>query len=162
MRWRNRKSYRYNGLGSRIRITNPNGLSQTKEYDLLRRVRNIVDFDKNTISLEYDALDNVIHYEDKKKEVHYAYKGLWKLTSRTQGGATIHLNYDTEEQLRSIVNEHGFSYRFELDPAGNMVKETAFDGISRQYLRNQAGWVTKINRPGNRHTAFEHDAVGRV
>jgi len=59
-------------------VINPNGLSQTRNYDLLRRIRNVIDFDKNDIYLEYDALDNVIHYQDKKKEVHYTYKGLWK------------------------------------------------------------------------------------
>ena len=154
--------YRYNELGSVVRVINPNGLSQTRNYDLLRRIRNAIDFDKNDIYLEYDALDNVVHYQDKKKEVWYTYKGLWKLTSRTQAGATIHFNYDTEEQLRNIINEHGLPYRFELDPAGNVVKETAFDGIVRQYQRNQAGWVTKVNRPGNRYTAYEHDVAGRI
>ena len=154
--------HRYNLLGQVVRTINPNGLSQTKEYDLLGRVRTVMDYDKNTIHLDYDALDNVIHYQDKKKEVRSTYKGLWKLTSRTQNGTTIHFNYDTEEQLRNIINEQGSAFRFELDPAGNIIKETSFDGIVKQYQRNAAGWITRINRPGNRHTSYEHDVVGRV
>lgn len=154
--------YRYNYLGQLIRITNPNGLSQTREYDLLNRIRNVIDFDKNTIQFDYDALDNIIHYQDKQKEVRYTYKGLWKLTSRTQAGATVHFNYDTEEQLRSIINEHGLIYRFDLDPAGNIIKEVGFDGITKKYRLNPAGWVTKLNRPGDRYTQYEHDAVGRI
>ena len=96
---------------------------------------------------------------DTQPLTRYRYR---RTTSRTQAGATIHFNYDTEEQLRNIINEHGLPYRFELDPAGNVVKETAFDGIVRQYQRNQAGWVTKVNRPGNRYTAYEHDVAGRI
>lgn len=156
------RQYNYNELGNPIKITNPNGISQTRDYDLLGRIIQLIDFDKNNVYLEYDPLGNIIHYKDKRKEVHYSYKGLWKLISRTQGGATVHFNYDTEEQLRNVINEHGLSYSFELDPAGNIIKEIAFDGITLQYQRNTAGWITKVNRADNRFTIYEHDAVGRI
>ena len=154
--------YGYDVLGNCTRITNPNGVKQKRNYDLKGRIEKVNDFDGNTIDLEYDGIDNVIRYRDKQKEVEYTYRGLWKLTSRTEAGATIVFKYDTEEQLRKIINEHNLPYRFELDPTGNVTEEIGFDNITRRYERNAAGWVTKVLRPAAKFTKYCYDASGRV
>jgi hypothetical protein len=41
--------------------------------------------------------------------------------------------YDTEEQLVALVNEHGLAYRFELGPTGHVDVERGFDGLTRRY-----------------------------
>ena len=104
----------------------------------------VQDFDDNNISLKYDAMDNVVRYSDAYKDIRYRYKGLNKLIERTEGDSTVRFTYDTEGQLRRIVNEEGEEYLFDLDGNGNVRKETAFDGLVREYQRNQAGWVTKV------------------
>jgi RHS repeat-associated protein len=154
--------YLYDVLGNCTRVTNPNGIKQKRTYDLKGRIGRVNDFDGNTIDLEYDGIDNVIRYRDRQKEVEYTYRGLWKLTSRTEAGATIVFRYDTEEQLRKIINEHGLPYRFELDAAGNVTEEIGFDNITRNYERNAAGWVTKVKRPAEKYTLYNYDACGRV
>ena len=155
-------TYAYDVLGNCTEVVNPNGVKQKRFYDLNGRITRVHDFDGNEIHLEYDALDNVVRYRDKRKDVHYTYTGLWKLTSRTEAGATIGFVYDTEEQLRKVVNEHGLPYRFQLDGAGNVMEEIGFDNITRRYERNQAGWVTQVNRPAGRFTKYGYDACGRV
>ncbi|HRI19383.1 MAG TPA: DUF6531 domain-containing protein [Panacibacter sp.] len=154
--------YDYDDLGNCIVITNPNGVKQKRFFDFKSRIEKVNDFDGNIINLEYDGIDNVIRYRDKQKEVTYTYRGLWKLTSRTEAGATIVFKYDTEEQLVKIINEHNLPYRFQLDPAGNVIEEIGFDDITRQYERNPAGWVTKVNRPAGKFTKYDYDACGRV
>jgi len=154
--------YRYDMLGQTTQVSNPNGALQTRMLDKLGRATTINDFDDNVIQLQYDALDNVVVYKDRKKEVRYTYKGLWKLTSRSEAGATIRFAYDTEEQLRHIVNEQGDSYDFELDPAGNVIAESGFDGLLTRYQRNKAGWVTTQQKPSEKIVNYEHDATGRV
>lgn len=154
--------YAYDILGNCTMITNPNGVKQKRVFDLKNRIEEVNDFDGNNIKLEYDGIDNVIRYRDKQKEVSYTYRGLWKLTSRTEAGATIVFKYDTEEQLIKIVNEHGLPYHFQLDPAGNVIEEIGFDDITRKYERNPAGWVTKVNRPAGKFTQYNYDACGRV
>jgi RHS repeat-associated protein len=154
--------YDYDKLGKCLTILNPKNVKQRRILDGKGRIKKIYDFDGNIINLEYDGIDNVICYTDKQKQVEYTYHGLWKLTSRTEAGATINFQYDTEEQLVKIVNEHKLFYRFHLDPAGNVIEEVDFDSIARRYERNQAGWVTKILRPGGNFTKYGYDACGRV
>ncbi|WP_153796695.1 DUF6531 domain-containing protein [Foetidibacter luteolus] len=155
-------SYDYDVLGNCSTITNPNNVKQRRFFDLKGRIERVNDFDGNVINLEYDGIDNVIHYRDKQKEVEYTYRGLWKLTSRTEAGATIIFKYDTEEQLVKIINEHNLPYRFQLDAAGNVVEEIGFDEITRRYERNAAGWVTKVVRPAGSFTSYGYDNCGRV
>ena len=154
--------YSYDALGNCTRIVNPAGVKQKTTVDLKGREIYVQDFDGNTISLEYDGLDNLIKYRDKQKEIRYTYKGLWKLTSRSENGATILFKYDTEEQLLKVINEHNLSYTFKLDPAGNVIEEINFDDSTRSYERNLAGWVTELRRPGNKSTRCEYDKSGRI
>lgn len=154
--------YGYDRLGQCVQVTNPNGIHQNRQLDLLGRVTTVYDFDNNTIDLEYDAMDNIIRYKDCNKEVHYTYKGLNKLMSRRDSAGTVRYHYDTEGQLRRITNQAGERYSFELDGRGNVVKEKGFDGLTRSYERNDAGWVTKIQRPGKRYTQYKYDPNGRI
>ena len=155
--------YEYDHLGQCTAITNPHQLRQLRHYDLLGRVEYLQDFDNNNISLSYDAMDNVVRYRDSNgKDIRYRYKGLNKLIERTEGDSTVRFKYDTEGQLRRIVNEEGEEYLFDLDGNGNVRKETAFDGLIREYQRNQAGWVTKVQRTKKRYTNYEYDPNGRI
>ena len=154
--------YEYDHLGQCTAITNPHQLRQLRHYDLLGRVELVQDFDDNNISLSYDAMDNVVRYSDAYKDIRYRYKGLNKLIERTEGDSTVRFTYDTEGQLRRIVNEEGEEYLFDLDGNGNVRKETAFDGLIREYERNQAGWVTKVQRTKKRHTSYNYDPNGRI
>ena len=154
--------YRYDGSGNCKEIQNPKGRLQIRKYDLLNRVIQLQDFDRNLIHLAYDAIDNIIQYSDDVKNVEFSYNGLWKLRRRSEGGTTIYFIYDTEEQLRKIVNEQGLPYTFKLDPTGKVISETAFDGLTKVYQRNAAGLVTRAYRAGNRITDYDYDEVGRI
>jgi len=155
--------YEYDHLGQCTAITNPHQLRQLRHYDLLGRVEYLQDFDNNNISLSYDAMDNVVRYRDSNgKDIRYRYKGLNKLIERTEGDSTVRFKYDTEGQLRRIVNEEGEEYLFDLDGNGNVRKETAFDGLIREYERNQAGWVTRVQRTKKRYTNYDYDPNGRI
>ncbi|WP_172918561.1 DUF6531 domain-containing protein [Capnocytophaga canis] len=154
--------YQYDHLGQCNAVTNPNGLRQMREYDLLGRATTIRDFDDNTIDLQYDAMDNVIRYKDRNKDVRYTYKGLNKLTTRTDSAGTVRFEYDTEGQLRQITNQAGERYHFELDGNGKVTRETAFDGLVRSYKRNAAGQVTQIQRPNKRYSEYDYDPKGRI
>lgn len=154
--------YSHDALGRCTLETNPNRLSRELTFDLLGRVTKVHDYDGNRIYLDYDGIDNILRYRDAQKDVRYTYRGLWKMTSRTETGHTIYFNYDSEEQLRGIVNENGLPYHFALDNNGNVLREVGFDGLTREYTRNPAGWVTQLKRPSGLFTQYAHDANGRV
>ncbi|MEX6688132.1 DUF6531 domain-containing protein [Danxiaibacter flavus] len=155
-------SYDYDTLGNCLAVINPNNAKQKRFFDLNGRIEKVIDFDGNVINLEYDGIANIISYRDNHKKIDYTYRGLWKLTSCREAGATIIFKYDTEEQLTKVINEHGLSYQFVLDSAGNVIEEIGFDQITRKYERNSAGWVTRLLKPGNRETIYDYDGCGRV
>jgi RHS repeat-associated protein len=68
--------------------------------------------------------------------------------------------HDTEEQLRAIVNEHGLTYRFELDGEGDVITEAGFDGLTRRYQRDVAGRVIELELPTGQCTRYTYDAAG--
>jgi RHS repeat-associated protein len=85
-----------------------------------------------------------------------------KLAAREEAGTTVKFFYDTEERLVGIQNEHGFEYRFELGPTGEVDVETGFDGLRRRFKRDPEGQVLKVERPDGRVTKYVYDAAGRM
>nr|WP_232337067.1 Imm51 family immunity protein [Lysinibacillus timonensis] len=54
------------------------------------------------------------------------------------------------------------SIYIERDAKGNIIKEIGFDDMEKTYERSLAGLVQRIQRPGNRWTAYQHDNLGNV
>ncbi|WP_158961953.1 DUF6531 domain-containing protein [Myroides fluvii] len=160
---RNKQTHYHYDLWNRcIGMTNAWGLQQRIVLDGLGRTLLINDFDGNTIEFKYDALDNVIHYQDHHRSICFTYKGMHKLVSRKEEGKTMYYRYDSNERLCRITNEEGQHFDFDLDAAGNVVQETGFDGVVKKYKRNAAGWITAVQRPANRWTKYEYNEMGQV
>ncbi len=154
--------YEYDLVGNCTSVINPNNIKQRRFFDIKGRIEKVLNFDGNVINLEYNGLNNLIHYRDKQKDIEYTYRGRSRLSSRREAGATIIFKYDTEQQLTKVINEQGLAYRFNLDALGNVFEEIGFDDITRRYERNQAGWVNRILRPGEKETRYDYDGCGRV
>ena len=154
--------WKYDHLGNCVSQTNPLGAINRYEYDGLNRVIRSYLADGNEIKLKYDGYGSVLHVKDTKTEVYYTYTANGQVKTRQQGNRKVQLKYDDEEHLVQIINEKGETYEFERDAKHNVVKETAFDGITRTYERDYSGLVTKINRPSDRWTTYDYDRLGRV
>jgi RHS repeat-associated protein len=122
----------------------------------------ILEPDGNVRQLEYDREGNVVRARDRHRDVRFRYQGMNKLASREEAGTRVGFQYDTEERLVGIENEHGFFYRFELGPTGEVDVETGFDGLRREFKRDVLGQVEEVRRPDGRVTKYVYDAAGRV
>ena len=161
----NRIELEYDRRYDLVRLAYSNGLTRRWEYDEAGRMTLSTDVNGNTTRYRYDRMDNLIemeepdgnihqfsydasgemiHAKDKLHEVAFAYGPMGILKSRTQNGRTVHFGYDTELQLRTILNEGSEKYRFDLDGMGQVVKETGFDGLEREYIRDGAGHVRTV------------------
>jgi RHS repeat-associated protein len=118
--------------------------------------------DGNIHHFEYNASGEMINAKDSLHEVSFEYGPMGVLKSRTQNSRRVRFAYDNELQLRSIVNEGGEEYLFELDALGRVKVERGFDGMEREYLRDGAGRVTKVLRPDDRWTSYVYDDAGNV
>ena len=154
--------WEYDELGRVIKETLPTGYSYEYTYDAVGNMLLMKELDGTIHSFRYDAADNMITATDGQREVDFTYGPLGILTGRRQHGVNVRFNYDTELQLRSIVNEGGELYRLVPDATGKVVEEWGFDGIHHHYERDGAGRIKKVIRPGNRWTMYEYDGNGKV
>src|SRR5690606_38661853 len=112
--------------------------------------------------LEYDPEGNVIRARDEQHEVKFKYRGMGKMVEREENNTKVAFEYDTEEQLRCIKNEHGKQYSFHLSPTGEVIEEKGFDNLTRRYKRDAAGRVESVVRPGGKLSKYRYDENGRV
>ncbi|HEX8427341.1 RHS repeat-associated core domain-containing protein [Hymenobacter sp.] len=152
----------YNKWGLPTKTTDARGNVQWREYDLLSQVTALYEPDGNVRRFAYDAMGNVMRVQDRHHDIAYAYRGVNRLIRRVEAGTNTDFLYNTEEQLRAIVNEHGLTYRFELDAEGSVLTEAGFDGLTRCYSRDIGGRVLQVELPTGHTTRFTYDRAGRT
>ena len=138
--------WQYDALGRPHTVTDPKENVQRRTFDQLGRVIRVDEPDGNARELGYDPEGNVTHARDQHHNVAFTYQGMGRMASRTEADTKVRFAYDTEEQLTGIINEHGYAYRFELGPTGEVDTESGFDGLLRKYTRDAAGRVA-LRRP---------------
>ncbi|WP_289040012.1 DUF6531 domain-containing protein [uncultured Zobellia sp.] len=155
-------TWKYDAWGRCHKTKNAAGHEQNFDYDELDRLKQVVEADNNAVQFKYNAYDEVTELHQKNSKVKFEYTPMGSLKMREERGRKVFFNYDTEEQLRYIDNEHGERYRFKRNPNGEIITETGFDGLTRMYQRNRAGKVYRVNRPGGKFTEYEYDNNGRI
>jgi RHS repeat-associated protein len=156
------KSWEYDYRGRVWAIYTPMQMADYFTYDALDRVKQIIEKDSNIIEFTYDNYDEVITLTDQKNTIKFSYTPMGSLATREQNGVKVRFDYDKMEQLKGITNENYESYTFTRNKAGQIVRETSFDGIVKKYKRNLVGEVTRIERPNGKFTEYEQDALGRI
>lgn len=142
------RRWEYDGRGRLVQAVDVKGNVTRYAYDRADNLVRLEEPDGNVHRFEYDAMGNMVHASDNIREVRFTYGALGVLKSREQERHHITFGYNSELQLRRIGNEAGDNYFFELDGLGLVVTETGFDGLRREYERDGAGRVTRVNRPG--------------
>lgn len=155
-------TWTYNEKGEVEKAVNPEGGVQKFSYDPLGRVTQIIHPDHTSVQLRYNAYDEVIHAKDNDHDVKFAYTPLGSLKMREENGVKVEFNYNRNEELVNIKNEHNELYRFIRNANSEVVEEIGFDDLKRYYRRDRSGNVVRIDRPDERWTEYEYDAVGRI
>ncbi len=154
--------WHYDSLGRCTYYKNARGGVNEYTYDLLGNTTKAKLPDGNIRHLTYDTQGNIIVAKDNDRLVTFTYRGVNKLASRTEHGATLRFFYDTEDQLRIVENEEHEQYEFILDSQGRVTEEIGFDGLTRKYYRDQAGRVHTVKRSSGTEIKYDYDEVGRV
>ncbi|HEX6239601.1 MAG TPA: hypothetical protein VFZ61_01860, partial [Polyangiales bacterium] len=153
---------RHDGWGRIVERTDARGNVQRRWFDLLGRVERVEEPDGNVRTLRYDAEGRAVQLKDQQSDIELGYQGMGRLAYRSEARTTVRFEYDTEEQLVGIQNEHGHVYRFELDPRGLLQREHGFDGQLREYRHDLGGRVREVSRPGGLASKYAYDAVSRL
>ena len=152
----------YDALGRAVRIADAQGNAQVRSFDLLGRVIEVGEADGNVRRLEYDPEGALVRLTDANQQIEYAYVGMGRVHSRTQAGTTVTFEYDSEEQLRAIRNQHALAYSFTYDQRGELTSELGFDGRRREYKRDAEGQIISVARASGLETRYRYDAGGRI
>lgn len=153
--------YAYDAWNELVAIQNASEQTEEHSYDVLGRLIRVREPSGNACEISYDAEGRPTRWRDRFREMKFTYQGTGQLSSRTDGGATICFEYDAEEQLVGIVNEHGKLFRISRDASGEIVETTGFDGIKRTCTRDGLGRVTRVER-ADQFSEYDFDAAGRV
>jgi RHS repeat-associated protein len=154
--------WNYDLLGRCVETYDPKRNLQRTAYDLLDNIIQVDEPDGNIRKLSYDAENNIIAANDRQYSVAFEYRGMNKMAARIQNNTRVEFDYDTEERLTAIKNEHGSVYSFELDALGDVLVEHGFDKIRRKYWRDLAGNIFMIERPELSFSEYAYDKLGRV
>ena len=116
-------------------------------YDRADNLIRLEEPDGNVHRFEYDAMGNMVHASDNIREVRFTYRGAGGIEKPRAGQTLDYIRLQQRaSKLRRIGNEAGDNYFFELDGLGQVVTEIGFDGLRREYERDGAGRVTRVNR----------------
>ncbi len=155
-------AWQRNTLGWPVAAIDPLGNAVRRTFDLGGNITRVEEPDGNVRDLAYDGESNLVSAVDVLYDVKLDYQGMGRLAARTQAGTTVRFEYDTEEQLTAIVNEHGYVYSFSYNPLGLVQTERGFDDILRVYERDIAGRMVSVRRASGLVTWYEYDDADRM
>ncbi|HTF95531.1 MAG TPA: RHS repeat-associated core domain-containing protein [Cellvibrio sp.] len=155
-------SFEYDAMGNLLTTEDNRGNYRRYVYDKLTRVRSIEEPDGNQRIFFYDGAGNIVRAKDEHQDIFLEYSGMGRLVARTQAGTTVKFEYDREEQLTAIINEHNRIYQFELNPRGEIIRESGFDKIIREFIKDAAGRTIRVNRANQRFSIYSYDVNSRI
>jgi RHS repeat-associated protein len=155
-------AWEYDRMGRPVSARDPNGNLQRRRFDLLGRVLRVDEPDGNVRELGHDGEGNVTRSKDVHHDVRFVYQGVGRLSARHEAGTVVRFEYDTEEQITALSNEHGHIYQFELGPGGDVLLERGWDGVRRIYWRDVAGRTQRLTRARGIESRYTYDKGGRV
>lgn len=77
-------------------------------------------------------------------------------------GARLVFAYNTELRLVSVTNPQGLVWRYDYDPAGNLLRETDFNRRELRYVHDAAGQLVERTNGAGQTTCFIRDLLGNV
>jgi RHS repeat-associated protein len=156
--------YTYDDFGRATSITDPLGGVLRLQWTVEGRVARVIHPDGAVEQWKYDAEGNIRERVDALGQVSRMEVAAFDLmVGRTRPDGTRQAyGYDTQLRPTSTTNEQGLNWRYEYDPAGNLVREHDFNGRTLSYTHNPAGEVVEQTDGAGQTVRLVHDALGRV
>ena len=153
--------WQYDALGRVTQFRSPAGVQQ-RWWDVAGRPLRVAEPDGNLRSMAWDGEGNIIYYGDVHRNIRLTWQGMNRLASRREAGRIVSFEYNTEEDLVAVLNEHGLAYRFEYNENRDVIREYGFDQLRRIYTRDPAGRVVRLERSSGAVVHYSHDLLDRI
>ena len=178
-------SYDYDNFGNLVKISYPDGTTETFTYD--HEGNNLTATDRlgRTVTMTYDKVGNLLSKTyPNGAQVTYSYDNNYNLVSETSAsGGTTYYEYDkigrntaitdalgnrtsfaynSKSQLESMTDAKGNVYTYSYDNNGNRIKTTYPDGSSVSSVYDARGRVTSQTDQHGYKTKYAYDGGDRL
>jgi len=136
---------------------------QTRTYDELGRLIQVIGAGSQTTGIGYDKVDNPKTLTDARgKLFSTGYDALNRVISETNPESqTVQRAYDAADVLTSHKDGRNLETALIIDGFGQVIQETSPDRGVRKYWYDAAGNLTKIIDGDNEETDIAYDAASR-
>jgi RHS repeat-associated protein len=179
----NRVTLAHDGLGRLAERTDQLGRRTRFRYNSLGKLAEAILADGAHLRWEYDAGGNLVRRigpDGKAYSYRYGRFDLLQEMVKPSGGK-LKLSYDSEARLTAVQNELRQVWRYEYNPAGQVVRERDFHGRLQEFSydgsglcvgrtnglgeeilleRDKAGQL--VAQRGAEESSYEYDVLGRV
>ncbi len=142
-------------------VTTARGATVTRRWDTENRLVEQRSPTGVTQRYQHDAEGNVTRADDATRRVSFRYGLRRRLVERSEAGAAVRFEYDTEGRLVAVTRNSGARAAFAWDECGRVKSETGFDGATVTLKRDKAGRVVAERGPGGTRS-LTYDAMGRL
>ncbi len=163
--------YTYDGEGNLLTHTDPTGVTEKTEYDLLGRVTRRAKVKRDVSELVIETITYTDRPGTDTVTDPAGITRVWPYKTRKQvtdalGGITVS-RYDEERRVISETNPESWTRSFTYDPFGNLESETDFSGKTTTYKYDALDRLTSITDPSGKTTTVaiedgEGETVRRV
>ncbi|EKT4525033.1 RHS domain-containing protein, partial [Pseudomonas putida] len=164
--------YRYDERQHLVAVTDALNQTTTLERKPDGEVLKITHPDGTSETFTYNTLGQVIAHTDGKGQTTRLQRTSRGLPSSRQDakGQWVRYEYDKAIRLTALVNENNATYSFAYDASDRLVEEVRVDNLTRRFTYNEGGYLVRLDEIGygergerpERETLFERDAIGRL
>ena len=168
------ESYQYDPVGNLTSTRDRAGHTTTFEYDELKRQVRAIRPDGSAVRTIYSAAGRVLatidarghrtdhEYDDAGRRLRTLQPAVIDATTGTQRRPETIYETDGAGRITAIVDPNGRRTSFAYDEVGRLVRRTAADGTTREYVYDSAGQLVEQRDELGRRTVLTYDGAGRL
>lgn len=137
---------------------------QTRVYDALSRVQNIINASSNSTTLKYDASGNLTSEIDANNQTtSQTYDGLDQFKQRTDAlNGKINYTYDAQGKLTSVKDPRNNTTSYKYNAFGDLVEQASPDTGKTTFTYDAAGNRLTSVDARNITQNYSYDSLGRL
>lgn len=151
----------FDELGHQTTLHDAKGMVRELKYDVLGRPVEVIDWQGRATRLHYNATDDLVErvFPDYIWE-RWSLDHFRRLIAHENAAGRMVFEYDTEGNLRSVVNRAGERLTRMYDPDGRMVTQTLFDGRVERYEYSLQGFCVRQIKSDGQTIDMKFDKSG--
>jgi RHS repeat-associated protein len=138
--------------------------TQSKTYDELNRIRQLLGASSQTTAFTHDKVDNTTSVTDPRSKLYsYAFDALNRVTQETDPNSyQTNSAYNGKDETTSVTDARSLQTSYVRDGFGDIIRATSPDTGNTDFWYNAIGHVTKSVDARSIETDYTYDNLGRM